>query len=36
MRFFDGPDEMHLPTVTRAEFARARKYLGTVPYYVGH
>ena len=34
MRFFDGPDEVHLRTIARAELARARENLGsTAPYY---
>jgi len=34
MRFFDGPDEVHLRAVARAELARARETLGsTAPYY---
>jgi len=34
MRFFDGPDEVHLRTVARHEIARARESLGsTAPYY---
>lgn len=37
MRFLDGPDEVHLRTVARAELARARETLGsTAPYYIGH
>jgi acyl-CoA dehydrogenase len=35
MRFFDGPDEVHLRTIARAELARAREQLGsTAPYYL--
>jgi acyl-CoA dehydrogenase len=35
MRFFDGPDEVHLRTLARAELARARENLGsTAAYYV--
>jgi acyl-CoA dehydrogenase len=35
MRFFDGPDEVHLRTVARNELGRARKRMGsTAPYYV--
>jgi acyl-CoA dehydrogenase len=34
MRFFDGPDEVHLRTVARAELAKARENLGsTAAYY---
>lgn len=34
MRFFDGPDEVHLRTIARAELARAKDSLGsTAPYY---
>ncbi|MDB5914491.1 MAG: putative acyl-CoA dehydrogenase [Ramlibacter sp.] len=34
MRFLDGPDEVHLRTVARAELARARETLGsTAAYY---
>lgn len=34
MRFFDGPDEVHLRTVARAELGKARESLGsTAPYY---
>lgn len=34
MRFLDGPDEVHLRTVARAELARARENLGsTAAYY---
>lgn len=34
MRFFDGPDEVHLRAIARAELARAREHLGaTAPYY---
>lgn len=34
MRFFDGPDEVHLRTIARAQLARARENLGsTAPYY---
>jgi acyl-CoA dehydrogenase len=34
MRFFDGPDEVHLRAIARAELARARDNLGTTaPYY---
>jgi acyl-CoA dehydrogenase len=34
MRFLDGPDEVHLRTVARAELARAREHLGeTAVYY---
>lgn len=37
MRFLDGPDEVHLRTVAKAELARARESLGaTAPYYVSH
>jgi acyl-CoA dehydrogenase len=36
MRFLDGPDEVHLRSVARAELARARHNLGsTAPYYRG-
>lgn len=35
MRFFDGPDEVHLRTIARAELARAKEHLGsTAPYYL--
>jgi len=35
MRFFDGPDEVHLRTIARAELARAQENLGaTAPYYM--
>lgn len=35
MRFFDGPDEVHLRTIARAELARAKENLGaTAPYYM--
>ncbi|MDM0050565.1 acyl-CoA dehydrogenase family protein [Variovorax sp. J22R115] len=34
MRFLDGPDEVHLRSVARAELARSRETLGsTAPYY---
>ncbi|MFA7437828.1 acyl-CoA dehydrogenase family protein [Castellaniella sp.] len=34
MRYFDGPDEVHLRTIARDELARARQSLGaTAPYY---
>lgn len=34
MRFFDGPDEVHLRTIARAELARAKETLGsTAAYY---
>ena len=34
MRFFDGPDEVHLRSIARAELARAREQLGsTAAYY---
>jgi acyl-CoA dehydrogenase len=34
MRFFDGPDEVHLRTIARAELARAKEHLGALaPYY---
>ncbi|HTT13393.1 MAG TPA: acyl-CoA dehydrogenase family protein [Burkholderiaceae bacterium] len=34
MRFFDGPDEVHLRTIARHELGRARKRAGsTAPYY---
>ncbi len=34
MRFFDGPDEVHLRAIARAELARAKANLGaTAPYY---
>lgn len=34
MRFFDGPDEVHLRTIARAELARAKENLGALaPYY---
>lgn len=34
MRFFDGPDEVHLRTVARHELAKARQNYGsTAPYY---
>jgi acyl-CoA dehydrogenase len=33
MRFLDGPDEVHLRTVARAELDRARAHAGThAPY----
>jgi len=33
MRFLDGPDEVHLRTIARAELARARANAGsTSPY----
>jgi acyl-CoA dehydrogenase len=35
MRFFDGPDEVHLRTVARHELAKARENLGsTAAYYL--
>jgi len=35
MRFFDGPDEVHLRTIARAELAKAKETLGaTAPYYL--
>ncbi|WP_213959667.1 acyl-CoA dehydrogenase family protein [Variovorax sp. dw_954] len=37
MRFFDGPDEVHLRTLARAELSRARENLGsTAAYYAEH
>lgn len=34
MRFFDGPDEVHLRTIARAELARAKEHVGALaPYY---
>ena len=34
MRFFDGPDEVHLRSIARAELARAKGQLGsTAAYY---
>jgi acyl-CoA dehydrogenase len=34
MRFFDGPDEVHLRTIARSELTRAKESLGsTAPYY---
>jgi acyl-CoA dehydrogenase len=37
MRFFDGPDEVHLRTLARVELAKARENLGaTAPYYNVH
>lgn len=34
MRFFDGPDEVHLRTLARVELAKAKENLGsTAPYY---
>jgi acyl-CoA dehydrogenase len=37
MRFLDGPDEVHLRTIARAELARAREQLGsTAAYYMNH
>jgi acyl-CoA dehydrogenase len=34
MRFFDGPDEVHLRTIARAELTRTKESLGsTAPYY---
>jgi len=34
MRFFDGPDEVHLRTIARAELAQAKAHLGaTAAYY---
>jgi len=34
MRFLDGPDEVHLRTIARAELACAKEHLGaTAPYY---
>jgi acyl-CoA dehydrogenase len=34
MRFFDGPDEVHLRTIARAELARAKEHAGELaPYY---
>jgi acyl-CoA dehydrogenase len=36
LRFIDGPDEVHLRTVARAELARAKASRGsTAPYYRG-
>ncbi|OPF61924.1 acyl-CoA dehydrogenase family protein [Hydrogenophaga sp. H7] len=35
MRFFDGPDEVHLRTIARAELGKAKENLGaTAPYYM--
>jgi len=35
MRFFDGPDEVHLRAIARSELARAKQTLGsTAPYYL--
>lgn len=35
MRFFDGPDEVHLRSIARAELAKAKENLGaTAPYYM--
>ncbi len=37
MRFFDGPDEVHLRTIARHELTRAKATLGaTAPYYSTH
>ncbi|MES2533686.1 MAG: acyl-CoA dehydrogenase family protein [Pseudomonadota bacterium] len=37
MRFFDGPDEVHLRTIARHELTRAKATLGaTAPYYSAH
>jgi acyl-CoA dehydrogenase len=37
MRFFDGPDEVHLRSIARAELAKAKENLGaTAPYYRSH
>lgn len=37
MRFFDGPDEVHLRSIARAELAKAKENLGsTATYYRGH
>lgn len=37
MRFFDGPDEVHLRTLARVELSKARENLGaTAPYYNVH
>lgn len=37
MRFFDGPDEVHLRTLARVELARAKESLGsTAAYYAAH
>ncbi|VWC32118.1 acyl-CoA dehydrogenase [Burkholderia aenigmatica] len=37
MRFFDGPDEVHLRAIARAELAKAKEQLGsTAPYYRHH
>ena len=33
MRFFDGPDEVHLRTIARAELSRARENLGATAVY---
>ncbi len=34
MRYFDGPDEVHLRTLARVELAKARENLGaTAAYY---
>lgn len=34
MRFFDGPDEVHLRSIARAELAKSKENLGsTAPYY---
>ena len=33
MRFFDGPDEVHLRSVARAELAKARETLGSTAVY---
>jgi acyl-CoA dehydrogenase len=37
MRFFDGPDEVHLRSIARAELGKAKENLGaTAPYYRSH
>jgi acyl-CoA dehydrogenase len=34
MRFIDGPDEVHLRTIARQEFRRARDHLGAAAAYL--
>ena len=36
MRFLDGPDEVHLRTIARAELARAKATAGSTSLYLQH